>query len=392
MSSQAQIQNGMQKDRERRKREKAGSEPKRRPTGRPARRKDWLDLIDQDEWEPYGGRERIMPRGERERQRRAAQLTREDARPEPVEAPMETDGILGRVVELSQGLCRVRTGRGVILCTLRRSLAAEQAGFTNVVAVGDRVRISRDGCDRGIVEQVLPRRNQIARPDPFLSHLRQVLVANVDQLLIVASWRDPHLWPELVDRYLITAERNGVQPIICINKIDLAESPAEIEKEVAAYRALDYRTMLTSATRGDGIRALRSLLTGRTTALAGLSGVGKSALLSAVDPGVGLRTGSVNEETHQGRHTTTQVVMIELDAQAWVVDTPGIREFGLLGLRRADLIAHYPDLAAAARGCRFADCSHSHEPGCAVRAAARQGTLSAVRLDSYHKIRASLSE
>jgi ribosome biogenesis GTPase len=380
----------MQKDKERRRLQKSSKKSKRQPGRRTARRKDWRDWMDEDGWEPHGTRERIMPRGERERQRTVAQLTREDAGPEPGVAPSEIDGLRGRVVEVSQGLSRVRLRSGVVLCTLRGSLTAEQSGFTNVVAVGDRVVISRDGPNHGVIEAVLPRWNQIARPDPFLSHLRQVLVANVDQLLIVASWRDPHLWPELIDRYLITAERNGVEPVICINKIDLAELPEQIEEEMAPYRKLRYRIILTSATRGDGIASLWSLLGGRTTVLTGLSGVGKSALLSALEPGVELRTGSVNEETHQGRHTTTQAVMIELDAETAVVDTPGIREFGLVGLCKKDVIAHYPDLAEAGRGCRFSDCSHDHEPGCAVRAAAEAGAVSATRFDSYHKIRATL--
>jgi ribosome biogenesis GTPase len=333
-----------------------------------------------------------MPRGERERQRQVERLTREDADLEPADESGPIDGIPGRVVEVSQGLCRVRTRRSVILCTLRGSLTAEQGGFTNVVTVGDRVVISRDGREHGVVEQVLPRQNQIARPDPFLSHLRQVVVANVDQVLIVAAWRDPHLWPELIDRYLITSERNGVQPIICINKIDLAQSLEEIENEMAPYRALSYQIVLTSATRGDGIATLHSLIAGRTTVLTGLSGVGKSALLSALGPGIELRTGNVNEETHQGRHTTTQAVMLELDRQTAVIDTPGIREFGLVGLRQAELIAYYPDLAEAAKGCRFSDCSHDHEPGCAVQMAAKAGGVSGTRLDSYHKIRLTLPE
>jgi ribosome biogenesis GTPase len=381
----------MKKDAERRRRksEKKGKRP-RRHGGQSSRREHWREWLDEDMWEGHGGRERIMPRGERERQRRVEQLTRADADPEPAEEPILSDELCGRVTEVSQGLCRVRVTGAVVLCTLRGSLTAEQGGYTNVVAVGDRVAISRDGDERGVVEQVLPRRNQIARPDPFLSHLRQVLVANVDQLMIVASWRDPQLWPELIDRYMITAERNDAEPVIAVNKIDLGESREEIEEAVAPYRALGTQVLLTSATRGDGVDTLRARLAGRTTVLTGLSGVGKSALLSAVAPGVELRTGRVNEETHQGRHTTSQALMVELDDETLVVDTPGIREFGLLGLRQAELIGHYPELARAGRRCRFSDCSHDHEPGCAVQEAVDRGRISAVRYDSYLKIRATL--
>jgi ribosome biogenesis GTPase len=276
------------------------------------------------------------------------------------------------------------------MCGLRGSLSAEETGFTNVVAVGDGVLVSADSSGWGVVEQVLPRRTILARPDVFYSHLRQVIVANAEQLLIVASWRNPTLWPELIDRYLIAAQRNKLSPIICVNKIDLAEDLLACQGALQPYQALGYPVIFASALTGVGIDSLREILRGRITALAGLSGVGKSSLLSAAQPSLQLRTGIVSEASGEGRHTTTQITMLPLAMGGFVVDTPGIREFGLSGLSSRDLIQFYPDLGAVAAGCRFADCSHRHEPNCAVKAAVAAGKLPLTRYDNYQKIYASL--
>jgi len=224
----------------------------------------------------------------------------------------------------------------------------------------------------------------------FYHHLKQVIVANADQLLIVASWRDPIFWPELTDRYLIAAERNNLSPILCVNKIDLAEDVAGCYSALRPYLHLGYRVLFTSALTGEGVDALREVLRRRMTVLAGLSGVGKSSLLSTVQPGLQLRSGEVSERSGEGQHITTQVSLFRLDIGGFVVDTPGIREFGLSGLRRAELARFYPEITAVERNCRFSDCSHLHEPGCAVQAAVRQGLVSATRYHNYRKIYADL--
>ncbi len=341
--------------------------------------------------------ERVVPRGEQERRR--ANLARAaapvtwlaDPPSSPTSAP-EVGETAGTVVEVSQGLCRVSMDHdgSTVLCEVRRSLKAGDTGFTNVVAVGDQVLVDRNGADRGMVEAVLPRRSALARPDPFYNHLRQVIVANVDHLLIVAAWREPAFWPELVDRYLIGAARNSLMPIICVNKVDLAANKAEPETTLAVYCDAGYTVLLTSAQTGLGVDGLRRLLQGRTTALAGLSGVGKSSLLSAIEPGLHLRVGEVSERRHEGRHTTTQVTLHPLAAGGFVVDTPGMREFGLSGLRRHDLAGFYGEIAALKGACRFEDCTHTREPGCAVKSAVRDGRVSAMRYDSYRKILATL--
>jgi len=377
-----------------RKQIKRNRKPKR------VRRKDWMpnDLDASHEFDDLPQSERIMPRGERERREAAmaaalAALEEEKlAESEthlPREAHLQQQGV---VVEVSSGLCRVAIDKRTLTCGIRGGLSAEESGFTNVIAVGDVVLVSEDGTSQGVVEAILPRRSVLARPDVFHDgyrtrdrHRQQVIAANVDQLLIVASWREPHLWPELVDRYLIAAERNHLSPIICVNKVDLAENVDLCQEALQPYVGLGYRVLYTSALSGEGVPKLRAALHGHTTVLAGMSGVGKSSLLAAVEPGLQLRTRAVSEQSGEGKHTTTQVQMLKLEAGGSVIDTPGIREFGLSGLVRGELIQFYPEIAAV-EGCRFSNCSHTHEPGCAVKAAVRQGIVSATRYHSYKKI------
>lgn len=372
------------KDRRRRELQKARRATKRNREPRPPRRNDWMDLIDQDEdaWSEHVTDQRIMPRDERERQRAAVEHVPGDDGPGQPTAPGAGTGL---VVEVSTGLCRVALDGQVTLCHLRGALTSEDSRFSGVVAVGDRVIVSEDDATGGaVVEEVLPRRTLIARPDPSNPNLQQILVANVDQLLIVAAWREPHIWPELIDRYLIAAERHGITPLICINKMDLAESSQAIDAKIAPYRAVGHRVLLTSAATGEGLDALRAALAGSVTVLAGLSGVGKSTLLTAIQPDFALRTGEVNHDEGQGRHTTSQAVMLPFGPDGHVIDTPGIREFGLAGLVRAELAAFYPEFGG--QGCRFSNCLHLHEPDCAVRDGVRAGRLSPMRYHTYRKI------
>jgi ribosome biogenesis GTPase / thiamine phosphate phosphatase len=292
----------------------------------------------------------------------------------------------GRVVEIATGLYTVDTPDGRYVCTLRKSLRDEHSGYSNMLAVGDHVVVSHNGHKQGIVDEILPRRSALARPDPVNVYKQQVIVANVDQLLIVAAWRNPGFWPELVDRYLIAAMRHNLAPVIAVNKVDLADDRWELDGAAQAYRLAGCQVILTSAVDGRGLDELRSVLAGRTTALAGLSGVGKSSLLSAVEPGLNLKVGEVSERRQEGRHTTTQVSLHPLASGGFVVDTPGIREFGLAGLSKGDLVRFYPEFAEPSQRCEYTNCSHTREPWCGVKSAMRAGKLSRMRLESYWKI------
>jgi ribosome biogenesis GTPase len=359
------------------------------------RRRDWLETYYEDpvSLEELPEVERIMPKGEMQRRHAVLQAAlatlKAEAEPEEPELTEAPAGQSGVVLEIGSSQCRVQLNGRVLVCGLRGSLTAEDTGMTHVVAVGDRVIVSEGDGGHGIVESILPRRSVLARPHTYYNHLAHVIAANVDQVLIVASWRDPHFWPELLDRYLIAIERNKLEAIICVNKVDLAESVIECWADLRPYVDLDYTVLFTSALTGEGIDDLCQLLQDRTTVLTGLSGVGKSTLLTAVQPGLQLRVAAVNEASHQGRHTTSQSRMAALDVGGYVIDTPGIREFGLTGLERSKLASFYPEIAALAGSCRFANCVHIDEPNCAVKAAVGR-QVSTMRYDSYTKILAQL--
>lgn len=392
-----------EKGREKQERQKqlksANKNLRRNQAPKKARRKDWMpggvDVIDDwdmfDDWDEYETSERIMSRDESERRKAVEavafrQMVVNANKDEADEIAPDPGILTGRVIEVSKGLFRVQIEDRTVLCSLRGNLNATETGFTNAAAVGDHVTIREDGVGGGVIQSVLPRRTLLARPDVYASHLQQVIVANVDQLLIVSAWRDPHIWLELIDRYLIVAARNNLPAIICINKIDLMQDATELDATLRPYRQLDIPIVITSTRTGAGIEQLRALMIGQTTVLSGLSGVGKSSLISTVEPGLNLRTSDVGEYRHDGRHTTTQATWLPLKLGGAVVDTPGIREFGLAGLYRTDLIDFMPDLAQHADHCRFNNCLHKDEPGCAVRAAVETGQAAASRYDSYKQI------
>jgi ribosome biogenesis GTPase len=295
-------------------------------------------------------------------------------------------GEIGVITQVSTGLCRVRAGRHNLICALRGNLSASTTGLTNVVAVGDRVEVVEDKRGRGVVTGVLPRTSAFARVAVGRRHLEQVLVANAEQVLIVHSWREPRLWPELIDRCLIASLRNGLRPVICLNKTDLADGPADYRTALRPYEHLGYLVLYTSAVTGLGLDRLQSVLVGSQTVLAGLSGVGKTSLIQLVQPCSHLAVGEVSERRHEGRHTTTQVTLLLLSGGGWIADTPGVREFGLIGLTRAQLGQYYPEFDALAKRCRFGDCLHLTEPECAVRAALRSGGVSRLRYRTYKKL------
>lgn len=370
------------------------------------RRKDWTPPGDQSELEEtldgseIAAFERIMPRDENDR-RRALEV----AAFSPASASDADNTTLGdsnsvthlevergMVSAIANAICRVVIGEEQLLCAVRGTIHATETGYTNAIAVGDQVLVARDGSGGGIVEKVLPRRTVLSRPDVFHSHLQQIVVANADQLLIVASWRDPIIWHELIDRYLIAAVRNRLPALICVNKVDLATSLIECEAEVRSYRELGIDCFLTSAQHGAGIEQLKAQLAGRMTVLAGLSGVGKSSLLTAVQPSLNLRVNRVSEHSGEGRHTTTQATILQLDQTTWVVDTPGIREFGLSRLKRSELAGYFPEIEAAGASCRFRNCSHHEEPGCCVKAAVAEGQITRSRYHSYRAIFGSLAD
>jgi ribosome biogenesis GTPase len=252
-----------------------------------------------------------------------------------------------------------------------------------VIAAGDIVWFRPEGKDEGIIERVEPRHGVVSRTSRGRQH---VLVANVDQLVIVTSAAEPRIKPNLIDRLLVTAERGGIRPVICINKIDLIE-PADMMPLVGVYAQLGYEVLMVSAETEFGVDRLRERLAGEESVVSGQSGVGKSSLLNAVEPGLDLRVQTVSGETQKGRHTTTTAELFPLSFGGYVVDTPGIRQFQLWDVIPEEVAGFFRELRPYVSRCRFPDCTHTHEDECAVKDAVADGWVDARRYESYVQIR-----
>jgi ribosome biogenesis GTPase len=299
----------------------------------------------------------------------------------------------GTVVLKSSRNVRVDTPEGELLCSLRGKFRTRRER-EHVPVAGDRVVVSGAGDGEGVLERILPRRTELWRAR---AGGRSVLVAaNVDQLLTVVAAREPAPRWALVDRMLVAAHRDGLEPAVGLNKWDQVEdAPQERSRlvEIAAmYRELGYPFFTLSATEGRGLPPLVDWLRDRTTALAGHSGVGKSTLINALEPDFRLPVGDVNVVTGKGRHTTSAVRLLKLPAGGYAVDTPGFREFQPVDLPVEELGRHYPEFARVLSDCRFKDCLHHEEPGCAVRAAVEEARIPKMRYNNYLLILASLKE
>ena len=255
------------------------------------------------------------------------------------------------------------------------------------LAVGDRVRFlpGNNGC--GLIVEVLPRRSRLSRCEatgPFERHAReQVMVANLDQVIPVMAAAQPEPSWNLLDRYLVSAASLDLPAVICITKLDLARANSNLLDALGEYHRIGYTVVLTSTQTGEGIAELCSHLQGKLSVFMGKSGVGKTTLLNAIQPGLGLRVGEVSGVTGKGRHTTTRLEMFPLDCGGHVVDTPGMREFGLWGVEELDLALLFPEMKPLVGACRFGlDCSHTHEPGCAILKAVKKGAISERRYES----------
>ena len=357
-----------------------------------ARQNDWTARTEQD-WDEidYAPIERVMPRDERDRRKQidqaviASPLT-SDQDAAAARSVSEADVQTALVTEVAGMSARVDIDGVEHPATVRGLLTEIDTGYINPVAVGDRAIITEDGSGAWAIEDIQPRRTVLARPDPFLAPRQQVIAANVDQLLIVSSWRSPDLWLELIDRYLIAAGLSEIVPIVCINKADLIGNRAGYESATAIYRRMGHAVMVTSATTGLGVDDLRDALTGRLTVVVGLSGTGKSSLMTAVQPGLDIRVGRISDAHRQGTHTTTQSTLYKLDVGGYVADTPGIREFGIAGLTLGELPLYFPEVDELAAECKFSNCSHLEEPECAVRTAEYEGRVSGSRVASYRAI------
>ena len=327
------------------------------------------------------GQERVRAKGELSRKRTIIQDDA-PAGSSPSDMPTaDTDAcVLGRVLR-THGLVnvvQVADGRE-LRCSTRRVLKNLASDERNVVTTGDQVWVCPTMNDEGVIERVEPRHGCLKRASREREH---VLVANVDQLVIVMALVEPELKPNLIDRYLASAEQGGIAPVLCLNKADLID-PAEYQPIVGFYSMLGIPTLLTSAVTGMGINRLRGWLRGRETVFSGQSGVGKSSLLNALEPDLGLQVREVSDVNDKGKHTTTTTSLLRLSFGGWVVDTPGIRQFQLWDIIPEEVEGFFPEFRPYVHLCGFPDCTHTHEDNCAVKNAAALRYISQARYISY---------
>jgi ribosome biogenesis GTPase len=289
----------------------------------------------------------------------------------------------GTVIATHGPLVRVQVGDRTLVMASRRRLNWDGGTpSASKLVVGDRVSVEMRGGD-GVVVAVHRRHNSIVRSTPE-GDRPQLVAANVDQALLVFAARVPECKRGLLDRFLVACHLAGVEAVIVINKID--QGTEVVDPWLGIYEGLGYQVLRVSARSGWGLGRIKRRLADKTTLFCGPSGAGKSALLNAVYPGFRLKVGSVSEATGKGRHTTTTAELMPLPYGGFVVDTPGLKEFGLWQASREQLAGAFPELAQRAAGCRFADCSHRLEPGCVVLEAVADGSLDAERHRSYTKI------
>lgn len=273
----------------------------------------------------------------------------------------------GIIIKAYGGFYFVHTDAGLIKCKIRGRIALQHKN----VLVGDRVQVHRTGPGEGVIENILPRTTELQRP----------AVANVDQTVIVLSWVQPRPNAMLLDRFLLQSLVAQIPPVICFNKTELA-APGDLEL-ARDYQPTGFPVLSVSANTGLGLQELKAHLQNRVSVLAGPSGVGKSSLLNSIQPGLGLKTGTISHKLKRGRHTTRHVELIPLTGGGLVADTPGFTSLQLPSMRREELAGYYPEFAPHASRCRFNGCLHHHEPGCAVKEAVQKGLVSRLRHENY---------
>jgi len=290
------------------------------------------------------------------------------------------------------GTWQVRTEDRELLDAPMRGRLKKISDDSMKLTVGDEVMLE-PGTHEGswVIGEILPRRSQLARRMPGGGHGERIVVANVDQVIIVFAAIKPEPHVRMLDRFLVIAEGNSLDARIVINKIDLVDE-LETRERFRDYEKAGYPMHFTSVKKQIGLESLHDALAGRTSVLSGPSGVGKSSLLNGMYPGLNLRVGEISESVNKGRHTTVGALMHPLPDAGYVVDTPGLREVGMWGMPSDHLDACFPELRSLIHECRFADCTHRTEPDCAVLSAVGSGDVSRERYDSYVKLREELED
>jgi len=296
----------------------------------------------------------------------------------------------GVVIKSTGSLYTVQTADGQRYpCVVKGNFRIKGIRSTNPIAVGDYVVFDKpQGAQQGIIKELLERKNYIVRRAANLSKQVHVVAANIDQAILVVTLKEPETHLEFIDRYLATAEAYRIPAVLVFNKCDiyLPEEKKTVRQCMELYQRIGYPCLETSAEKKINIEAFRQLLAGKTSLLSGVSGTGKSSLINAVEPQLNLKTAPLSSYHHAGVHTTTFAEMFPLSFGGYIIDTPGIRGFGVIDMNKNEIFHFFPEIFKAARDCRFYNCLHIQEPGCAVIEAVRKGEIAWSRYRSYLSI------
>lgn len=293
----------------------------------------------------------------------------------------------GTVIRSTGSWYTVRMDDGSIMeCRLRGRIRTKGLKATNPVTVGDRVVVAAGhNRDAAVITAIGERKNYIIRRSVNLSKVSHIIASNIDLAFVAASLTSPRTSTGFIDRFLVTAQMYEIPAVVIFNKVDLYQDRHMkfLAYLTDHYRRIGYPCLVTSTITGRGIEDLKGMVSGRTSLFTGHSGVGKSALINCIEPGLQLKTGEISEVHYKGKHTTTFAQMHPLTASGYIIDTPGIKEFGLIDLEKEELAMYFPEMLKLLGHCQFYNCTHDHEPGCAVKEAAENGEISTERYRNY---------
>lgn len=295
----------------------------------------------------------------------------------------------GLVLKTTGSHYRVKMPNGDIVdCTIRGKLRLKGVKTTNPVTVGDFVQVELSDRNSGVITAVNDRKNYIIRKSTNLSRESHIIAANLDQAVLVVTIEFPETQLGFIDRYLVTAEAYSIPAVIVFNKVDLLNDAGidKLNQYISIYESIGYKCLIVSAQTGYNMSLFRDLIQGKTSLISGNSGVGKSTLVNTVEPNLNLRTNNISSAHLTGKHTTTFSEIFELSFGGYIIDTPGIKGFGLIDIEKNELYHFFPEIFKLSSECKYYNCTHIHEPGCAVVEAAKNGEISPSRYLNYLSI------